>query len=398
MLALDLIPLREEQTLMTQQAPVIVSSESPFAKDVFIKRHPALIERLVEAWPFGPEQRRALSVLAEENVHGVIRPLPDGAVDAQLWRDWGNGLYGRPWAEVPFLWAESFFYRRLLEATGYFRPGPWLGVDPFAPFKQTELAGEAVSAEIAALDDVVELAEEEQGQALLLSSLWGNRADLGFQITAGQGTEASGLVADDSARLWELLRSEAGGTVAVVADNAGSEVVADLALIDHLLAHGLADEVVLHVKPSPYYVSDATLADVADGLRALLLGKGEARAAGERLREAAALGRLRVRADSCFCAPFDYTAMPVALRHEFASATVTILKGDLNYRRLVGDRWWEPTTPFAGVTGHFPGRIAALRTLKSDVIVGLGTGTLAELNSTPDWRTSGTHAVVQVRS
>ncbi|MEU8550507.1 damage-control phosphatase ARMT1 family protein [Streptomyces roseoverticillatus] len=384
---------------MTQKAPVIISSESPFASDVFAKRHPALIDRLVAAWPFGPEQRQALFALAEEGVHGVIHPLPDRAADAGLWRDWGSDLYGRPWAEVPFLWAESFFYRRLLEATGYFEPEPWRGIDPFAPFKQAELAGEVVSAEIAALDDVVGLAEAELGQALLLSSLWGNRADLGFQITAGRGNEASGLVADDSARLWELLRSEAGGTVAVVADNAGSEMVADLVLIDHLLTHGLAREAVLHVKPSPYHVSDATLADVADCLRALLLSKGEARAVGERLREAAAIGRLHVRTDTFFCAPFDFTAMPGALRRQFASATVTILKGDLNYRRLIGDRWWEPTIPFAGVTDHFPGRVAALRTLKSDVIVGLEPGALTELNArAPHWRTSGTHAVVQVRS
>ncbi|MEV5378236.1 damage-control phosphatase ARMT1 family protein [Streptomyces nondiastaticus] len=383
---------------MTQQPPQIISSESPFAGDVFVKRHPALIERLIAVWPFAPGQRRALSELVEENVQGVIRPLPDSAADAGLWRDWGSGLYGQPWTSVPFLWAESFFYRRLLEATGYFEPGPWRGVDPFAPFKQAELAGEVVSAEIAALDDVAALADDERGQALLLSSLWGNRADLGFQITAGRGAEASGLVADESARLWELLRSETGGTVALVADNAGSEMVADLVLIDHLLAHGLADQVVLHVKPSPYYVSDATLGDVADCLRALLHSKGKARAVGERLREAAALGRLRMRADAYFCAPFDFTAMPEGLRREFAPATVTILKGDLNYRRLVGDRWWEPTIPFAEVTDYFPGRVAALRTLKSDVIVGLETSTLAGLNAVPHWRTSGTHAVVQVRS
>ncbi|MET8624724.1 damage-control phosphatase ARMT1 family protein [Kitasatospora sp. NPDC004669] len=382
---------------MSQQAPVIISSESPFASDVFAKRHPALIERLTGAWPFEPGQRQALSELAEEGVHGVIRPLPDSASDYQLWRKWGSAYFGRRWAEAPFLWAESFFYRRLLEATDFFEPGPWRGVDPFAPFKQAELAGEVVSAEISALDDVADLADDERGQALLLSSLWGNRADLALQITAGRDIQASGLVADDSKHLWELLRSAPGGTVALVADNAGSEMVADLVLVDHLLAHGLAEKVVLHVKPTPYYVSDATLADVADCLRALLLGKGEARAVGERLREAAAVGQLQVRTNAFWCAPFDFTATPESLRSELATATVTILKGDLNYRRLVGDRWWEPMTTFAEATGYFPGRVATLRTLKSDVIVGLRPKKLAELeDSETDWRTAGTHALIQV--
>ena len=180
-----------DSPLMPSQAPVIISSDSPFARDVFVKRHPALIERLAEAWPYGPEQRGALAALAEENVDGVLRPLPDEAVDAEVWRSWGSGCYGRPWTEVPFLWAESFFYRRLLEAVGYYQPGPWRGVDLFTPFKRAELAGEAVAAEITALDDVAGLPEEEQGQALLLSSLWGNRADLALQVTAGRGGEAA---------------------------------------------------------------------------------------------------------------------------------------------------------------------------------------------------------------
>jgi hypothetical protein len=380
------------------KAPVIISSESPFASDVFTKRHPALIDRLAGGWPFTPHQLEALSELAVENVYGVIRPLPDIAVDAGIWREWGSGFYGRGWAEVPFLWAESFFYRRLLEAVGFFDPGPWRGVDLFAPFKRTELTGEVVAEEIAALDGLAHLNEAERGQALLFSSLWGNRADLALQITAGTGIEASGLVADDSERLWQLLRSDQGGTVAVVADNAGSEMVADLVLIDYLLAEGLADDVVLHVKPTPYYVSDATLTDVADCLRELVLSKGAAQAVGGRLREAAAVGRLRVRSNAFWCAPFDFTAMPEELRTEFASAKVTLLKGDLNYRRLVGDRWWEPTVPFAEVTAYFPGRVAALRTLKSDVIVGLDAGTVASLDTAATaWRTSGTHGLVQVR-
>jgi hypothetical protein len=381
---------------MPRQAPVIISSDSPFASDVFVKRHPALIDRLMEAWPYGPEQRRALAELAEENVAGVIQPLPDGAVDAEQWKSWGAEFYGQRWTEVPFLWAESFFYRRLLEAVGYYESGPWQGVDVFAPFKQSELAGEAVSAEIGALNEVADLADSDRGQALLLSSLWGNRADLGFQITAGRGVEASGLVADDSARLWGLLRSEPGGRVVLVADNAGSEMVADLVLVDHVLTHGLAGEVVLHVKPLPYYVSDAGLGDVAACLRELLGSKGEGRSVGERLRKAAAAGRLRVRADAFFCAPFDFTAMSEAMREEFASATLTILKGDLNYRRLVGDRWWEPTASFGEVTSYFPGRVATLRTLKSDVIVGLDPDMVRELDVTGRrWRTSGTHALIQ---
>lgn len=89
--------------------------------------------------------------------------------------------------------------------------------------------------------------------------------------------------------------------------------------------------------------------------------------------------------------------MPEDLREEFAGATLTILKGDLNYRRLVGDRLWGATVSFAARTAYFPGAVAALRTLKSDVIVGLDQATLDALEcSGAAWRTSGTHALIQV--
>lgn len=109
-------------------------------------------------------------------------------------------------------------------------------------------------------------------------------------------------------------------------------------------------------------------------------------------------GRLDLRAHAFFCAPFPYERMPDDLRAELGSGSLTILKGDLNYRRLVGDRLWPGTTSFADLTAYFPGPVAALRTLKSDVVVGLDPGVLEGLEqSGRAWRTSGTHALVQVR-
>jgi hypothetical protein len=185
----------------------------------------------------------------------------------------------------------------------------------------------------------------------------------------------------------------------MVADNAGRELVPDLLLIDHFLRHAHAEQVVLHVKPHPYYVSDATPMDVIDALRHLKRAPGEAGEAGERLWQATSTGQLQLLAHPFSCAPLSYAAMPGDLRKHFEKATLTILKGDLNYRRLVGDQLRPPTTPFPTCTSYFPTPVAALRTLKSDVIVGLEKQTEDALNdSEPEsWRTQGTHAVIQVR-
>ncbi|MEV7790082.1 damage-control phosphatase ARMT1 family protein [Streptomyces sp. NPDC088106] len=389
----------------TPTAPVIVPDEpGTFPHGVLAERHPAIVRQVREAFPYEPAQHRALDALLADCATGTIEPLPAGAHDRERWRAWGMDTYaGRSWYDVPWLWSESWFYRRLLDAVGYFGPGPWQGVDPFRPSKLAELGSPATDEELAALDDLTGRPEDEQAAALLHGSLWGNRADLGFRLSAegaGESAAVPALVADDTERLWTLLGTPAADTLCLVADNAGRELVPDLLLIAHLLAHGRIGRAVLHVKPYPYYVSDATTADVVDAVRRLTGAEGAAAAYGRGLWAALSDGRLTLRAHPFSCSPLPYTEMPDDLRADFAAAAVTVVKGDLNYRRLVEDRYWPPTTPFADVTRYFPGPVAALRTLKSDVITGLTAGTEAALTAAEEqrWRTSGTHALIQVRT
>ncbi|MER6136551.1 damage-control phosphatase ARMT1 family protein [Streptomyces sp. NPDC001815] len=382
------------------RAPVVVGTPGSFARGVLDERHPALIERVRRATPYPPGQRRALDALLDEITKGAVERLDADEPGAEHWQD--EPYYGQSWADVPFLWAESFFYRKLLAALGHFAPGPWQGIDPFAPFKNAELAGSAVDDELSALDRLPGLPPEERDRTLLLSSLWGNRADLGFQLSAGAAGLADrvqGLVVDDSQALWEVLSAAEAGRVCLVADNAGPELLPDLVLADHLLTTGRAASVVLHLKPYPYYVSDATTADTLACLDRLAQAPGRAAEVGGRLRKAVGDGRLVLRAHPFSCAPHPYDRMPADLREDFASATLTVMKGDLNYRRLVGDRHWPATMPFAEATAYFPGPVAALRTLKSDVVTGLAPRTVEELDAGAEaWRTSGTHALIQVKA
>jgi hypothetical protein len=379
--------------------PILSNAAGSFPWSVLHDRHPALIEKVGAGLPYPPEVRRALDEFADE-ITDVIRPLPRAAHDHDLWAERGREHYGKRWYDVPFLWAESYFYRKLLDAVGYFAPGPWQGIDPFEPFKSAELHTTGLQDDLAALDELAALPAAEQDATLLAASLWGNRADLGFQLSARHGRSDGGgaLVADGSRRLWSMLADSAPGVVCVVADNSARELVPDLVLADHLLNTGRARAVTLHVKPYPYYVSDATTADVTAALRRMVDAPGPAGRTGRRLWQAMADGVLSVRAHPFYCAPWSYDRMPADLADEFAAAVVTIMKGDLNYRRLVGDRAWPATTPFEAATRYFPGAVAALRTLKSDVVVGLADEALARLDATGgSWRTGGTHALIQVR-
>jgi hypothetical protein len=374
-------------------APVVVSSATgSFPWSVLHGRHPALIEQVRDGLPYPPEHSRALDELAEE-ITGVIRPLDLRAHDYQKWADWGRDYLGERWFDVPFLWAESYFYRKLLQAVGYFAPGAWRGIDPFEPVKSAELRGKALEDELAVLG---ELPAGDRDGGLLTAALWGNQADLGFRLSQQDGGRASGLVVDECTRMWSLLAG--AETVCVVADNSGRELVPDLLLADHLLDTGRARRIVLHVKEYPYFTSDATTADVLACLRRILAAPRQVAEAGQRLWRALGTGALVVRAHPFSCAPWSYHHMPADLADEFASASLTIMKGDLNYRRLVGDRAWPADLPFEAVTGYFPGPVVALRTLKSDVVAGVPTDVLARLDATGEpWRTSGAHALIQVR-
>jgi hypothetical protein len=351
---------------------------------VLSDRHPAIVQQVRTAHPYPPEQLRRLDALVAEGLTGTIRP-PSPEADAGRWPDaadwvtWLEPYRGRSWFELPFLVAEGWFYRRLLDAVAFVEPGPWQGVDPFAPLKTRELASLQRPPEHASRD------------ALLVASVWGNQADLGFQLVAPDARRHEALVVDDSAALWDLL-DRGGLTVDWVCDNAGRELVADLLLVDRLLADGLAAAVTLHLKPRPHFVSDATVRDLADCLVAL--GRAGTDQPVARLRDAAADGRLRADADDFWCAPLELRDAPPGL----LTADLAVLKGDLNYRRLVGDAAWPASTAFADAV-QLPGPVAVLRTLKSDVVVGLDAAIAAHLDAeTPGWRSEGSRALVQVRA
>ena len=69
---------------------------------------------------------------------------------APFWDAVSAPYIGRSWLDVPWYWAEAFFYRRVLEVTRYFQPGPWQARDPFAARKRQEWAPEIAPAAVAA--------------------------------------------------------------------------------------------------------------------------------------------------------------------------------------------------------------------------------------------------------
>ncbi|GIF74936.1 damage-control phosphatase ARMT1 family protein [Asanoa siamensis] len=363
---------------------LLVGTEGRYAREVFHQRHPTLVEQVGR--PYGAAQRAALRALLDESLTGVIQRLPGDAPDLADWDAWDRGQFGRPWADAPFLWAESYFYRRILDAVDYFRPGPWQGVDPFRPMKEPELADLALDRDLGWVAALPAEPTDAGLATVVKAAVFGNRADLSFRmqepVSADDPAAPDELLVDETAALRAALGARPGA-VCVVTDNAGRELLADLVLVNWLLDTGLADRVTLHVKPAPYYVSDATPSDVE--------------AACARLGRALD-SRVAVRTHAFWCAPLDFRALPADLSADLAAHGVVVVKGDLNYRRLVGDRDWDPVTPFPVAAADLGVPVVALRTCKSEVVVGLRQSIVDRLDADePRWRVSGRHGLVQVR-
>jgi hypothetical protein len=389
-------------------APVIPPSWSAaevgsFAWDTVKRRMPEILagtrQRLGDV---PPDVDVALSELDDELRAGRLRGLHDQAADRVAWDAATAPHSGARWLELPWYFAESYFYRRILEATGYFGGGPLAGRDPFAAHKADEWLPEEGPRRTAELLQAAPVEPTARLRALLLGSLWGNRADLSYNVARALGTfmgEAHDLLVDDSDAVVRRLVERPAGLVTVIADNAGTECLMDLALIDHLLGSLGVPVVDLHVKDHPFFVSDSIAADIDAALAALAgSGRAETVALGQRLRQLRAVGRLIVRSHPFYTSSGFFPQLPDDLRAELGRSDLVLVKGDANYRRLCSDAHWPPETRFADVVGSFPAPLCALRTMKAEVVVGLPAGLAAELNARdPKWMVDGRRGLIQAR-
>lgn len=283
--------------------------------------------------------------------------------------------------------------------------------------------------------------------------LWGNATDLSLLTNLSyadfqklQGSEArkaseKNIVVNDLPAAFQVLKkAQRDGKeerrVDIVLDNAGFELFVDLILAGYLLAAGLATTVVLHPKNIPWFVSDVMPEDFSTLLNVLAdpcsfynatpedEGKDAESATPLSSQEEQnvkylfqhwsqfhAEGQLVLRPNDFWTEGGSFWRMPETaplLFTDLQSSDLVVFKGDLNYRKLVGDAMWDPTTPFQqaiGPLGRESGiRVMALRTCKADTVVGLPPGRDEELKGMEDgggdsgarkWAWTGKWAVVE---
>ncbi|KAK8023554.1 hypothetical protein PG993_011620 [Apiospora rasikravindrae] len=410
--------------------------------------------------------------LKDEILEGAaLCPLKDdGSPEIAAYNEELMASAKQTWHNSPWLFCECYLFKRI--STYFNLSEHWKNYDGFMNQKMDTFRSSLPAvAELAARyrglathrEDAAAAApgsEEIIFREIFEICLWGNATDLSLltnlsyeDIQKLQGSEArkaaeSNILVNDLSRVCgQLKRAQEAGKpsrVDIVLDNSGFELYVDLLLAGYLLSSGLAQEVVFHPKNIPWFVSDVTPADF-DAIMGVLADParffGDANSSSSLVEDLSFLssqlegfrkeGRVSLRTSSFWTLPCGFAALPradPALFAELRASGLVIFKGDLNYRKLTGDRAWAPTTPFAeAITAPAPGRcgddepssslsvadlnVLALRTCKADVVVGLAPGRDEELRAATDpeydasagsslsgprrWAWSGKWAVIQ---
>lgn len=385
---------------MVNRPPMIRTDESnAFAHDTIARRMPsnvrevARLNRDYSTVILDALERLAVALESDAPIRGFEPFGPDN----DLWAASVAAHEGQTWQQTDWFFAEIAAYRHLIDAVRWWESGR----DPFSVKKSAEMN----SADLwATLDRALaqrDLKIEERLQKLVHLDLWGNRIDLSFASALAHGSHGShdDLLTDDTeAAVAHIMRTT--GEVHFIADNTGTELATDLALTDALFDRGIP-RVTFHLKMHPTFVSDTTVPDMHIMLAAMTAnGRNSAtQQLGRRLQTALNDGRLRLAPGFFWNSPYVLRDMPERLVKAFSGAALVIIKGDLNYRRMVDDALWPSDSSYAEVTQYFPAPLLALRTLKSDVIVGLPSGLAEELDQEEArWRVIGKYGVIHFKA
>lgn len=382
-----------------------------FTKRSIVDRLPQIGRRMMSENSFNASVTVKLDQLLSEIPGGPIRALLNDSSDVTQWDQYIIPYLGQDWLEPPWFFVEHYFYRRVLEATGYFESGTGHGLDPFQNQKRLGL--------LSSLDAITELGHQvsallsqsvwnDEALAWLLAlDLWGNQADLSMWPEGGSDhanqssppDRSAATLIDDTNAVLSFVHNKGGinAQFDILIDNAGFELVIDLLTVLFILDKNIAGRVKLHAKAHPTFVSDAMIGDIWQTMTFFSDSDDPALASiGLRLLSLVNSGRLVLTTHPFWTSPLPSWEMPGSLRDTLGRATLVFSKGDAHYRRLLGDRHWPYDTPIGEILCYLPAPLLVLRTLKSEVAAGITTSRLQKVQQAdPDWLVSGQWGMIQ---
>ncbi|GAA5881656.1 hypothetical protein JCM16303_005530 [Sporobolomyces ruberrimus] len=381
-----------------------------------------------------------------DDLHGnaKLRPIiDDGEGDIPLWnKEIAKFFRGKDFMNAPWLFAEAYKYRRLHECFSLSKY--WKNYDVFfrqkcdtfsrssdavfelslrfaEPFKHDSDASKQLEAKRLMFHELTQVC------------LWGNSTDLSLlinmseedikrlQSTGGDHLAATeqNILGNDLQKVWEYVASDKfrgktqGGRMDFVLDNAGFELYCDCVYADWLIQSGLCTQIRFHGKRFAWFVSDVTRMDFNWLLNSMVYGHlfpdatddqlASLKVMGLRWKEYVKKGEWVYEEHPFWISGYTFWELkreaPDLFLH-LADSDLVIFKGDLNHRKLTYDCHAPPSTPFDVAIGPLATEsgappVLSLRTIKSDVVVGISAEKAQELDETEEgWKISGKYAVV----
>jgi uncharacterized protein with ATP-grasp and redox domains len=396
---------------------------------------------------------------------GYLRGLSDSGPDLLIWDQILSNVSEdqRNWLDAPWVISEFYFYRRIAEAFRFFETG----YDMFVKQKANGL--------IEALPAIEEIAEKlpeiltaarldrtivvDALEVAIQTSLWGNKIDLSLWPAgkAKPGGPINGVLVDtinagrqfilddQTAEVVELLEKLTSNelknskrVIGIVVDNAGYELFSDLLLGHCLLELGVATSITYYTKGHPTFVSDATNSDALETIDFLQSSQNQPTAnLATTFAEHVAKGQFVFDSDLFWCQPISFWDMPNYIQDKMEENILVFVKGDANYRRLLGEREWDLESPakvhiyhicmniyinirvcimcmcvciylyiyiyiyicmhMQEILSYWPVPVCALRTFKAEIGCGISALKQKEArNVDQKWLTSGKWGVVQL--
>jgi len=422
-------------------APLSAKYKDTFAYPTIKDRCPVILCKVIDhlhrernniGRELGSEAMDGLSKVVEElsklryemQTNKPITALENTMRDATVWNKYLEQQQEKEtncsWFNSAWLWVECYMYKRITQAVHRTGVDKLQGLDYFRQQKEEGYHGSLLSMRQLGswlLPQLAKLPTDSEQQiwaTLVQVCLWGNKCDL--SISAGSKAVASGdpvsalaqlqanILTDNTKEAWQCLIARGkGATVDIVMDNSGFELFTDLVLADFLVSSGAAAKVRMRVKNQPWFVSDTTPYDVTWTLNQLANGidnNDPLLELSQRWKDYIKAGIWSVQADSFWTYPHPFSMMMEVdhkLYQELGEADLIIFKGDLNYRKLLGDLNWETSANFkTALQGFLPSSILSLRTAKADVMVGLLPGQAEDVTKQdPQWMVNGQWGVVQ---
>ncbi|EDV20231.1 uncharacterized protein TRIADDRAFT_51013 [Trichoplax adhaerens] len=357
----------------------------------------------------------------EMQTNKEIPELNDEFEDLPIWNNYLRNAdqlqeSERPlkWFTASWLFTECYMYRGIFSAI---MARQFLkSYDPYEEQKQ-----QSFRPEDNIYPSVIQLAmnagrSAEKFSQLLQFSLWGNMFDLSLfgnvdvstKLTTQLETIKSNILSNDDRQIYSSLEYRWHNVptnqrrIDFVLDNIGPEFLFDLCLAEYLYRNNMANQIYFHVKSIPWFVSDVMLKDFFWQVETMKVAHNcpVISELGRKVHQYIQDGVWQIVEDSFWTTCHDYNDMRTIapdLYNSLEKSSLVILKGDLNYRKLIGDRNWPHTYPFKQALRSFrPAPLAALRTIKADLVVGLADGVSDELSKQDsNWMTCGKYGLIQ---